>query len=93
MTTKSFSFLAIYLLFFSTLVFENSLRAQNFSAQEIQDFKNRARRVDIIRDNWGVPHVYGKTDADAVFGLMYVLCHVFVVACRPLCRTLARADV
>ena len=25
----------------------------------------------IYRDDFGVPHVYGKTDADAVFGLMY----------------------
>ena len=27
--------------------------------------------VTIIRDNWGIPHIYGKTDADTVFGLMY----------------------
>ncbi|MEL7128942.1 MAG: penicillin acylase family protein, partial [Pseudomonadota bacterium] len=27
--------------------------------------------VEIIRDNWGVPHVFGKTDADASFGLAY----------------------
>ena len=25
----------------------------------------------IIRDNWGVPHIYGKTDADAAYGLAY----------------------
>jgi acyl-homoserine-lactone acylase len=30
-----------------------------------------ARRVTIVRDNWGIPHVYGKTDADTVFGLLY----------------------
>ncbi|MYN47460.1 acylase [Pseudoduganella sp. FT93W] len=30
-----------------------------------------AQRVTILRDTWGIPHVYGKTDADAVFGLMY----------------------
>ncbi len=30
-----------------------------------------AQRVEIIRDDFGVPHVYGKTDADAVFGLLY----------------------
>ncbi|MEM1230124.1 MAG: acylase [Pseudomonadota bacterium] len=27
--------------------------------------------VTIRRDRWGVPHVYGKTDADAAFGLAY----------------------
>jgi len=31
----------------------------------------RAERVEIIRDDWGVPHIYAPTDADAVFGLMY----------------------
>ena len=31
----------------------------------------RARNVTIIRDDFGVPHIYGKTDADAVFGLLY----------------------
>lgn len=27
--------------------------------------------VTIIRDKWGVPHIYGKTDADAVYGLVW----------------------
>jgi len=31
----------------------------------------RAERVEIIRDDFGVPHIYGKTDADAVFGLLF----------------------
>ncbi|MBT8083244.1 MAG: acylase [Gammaproteobacteria bacterium] len=30
-----------------------------------------ASRVEIIRDDFGVPHVYGKSDADAIFGLLY----------------------
>ena len=30
-----------------------------------------AARVEIIRDDFGVPHVYGETDADAVFGMLY----------------------
>ncbi len=30
-----------------------------------------AKRVTIVRDDWGIPHVYGKKDADVVFGLMY----------------------
>lgn len=33
-----------------------------------------AGRVTIIRDQWGIPHIYGKTDADAVFGLLYAQC-------------------
>jgi acyl-homoserine-lactone acylase len=31
----------------------------------------RAQRIEIIRDDWGIAHVYGKTDADAVFGMIY----------------------
>jgi acyl-homoserine-lactone acylase len=27
--------------------------------------------VKILRDTWGVPHIFGKTDADAAFGLAY----------------------
>ena len=27
--------------------------------------------ITIIRDDWGIAHVYGKTDADAVFGAVY----------------------
>lgn len=38
---------------------------------EIQRLASRAANVTIIRDDFGVPHVYGKTDADAVFGLLY----------------------
>ncbi|HJT18605.1 MAG TPA: penicillin acylase family protein, partial [Thermoanaerobaculia bacterium] len=30
--------------------------------------------VEIIRDDWGIAHVYGKTDADAVFGMIYAQC-------------------
>src|SRR6266478_5072101 len=33
--------------------------------------ERQAQDVTIIRDDWGIPHVHGKTDADAVFGLMY----------------------
>ena len=34
----------------------------------------KAELVTIIRDDFGVPHIYGKTDADAVFGLLYAQC-------------------
>ena len=38
---------------------------------ELSAWKTRAEGVTIVRDDWGVPHIYGKTDADVVFGLMY----------------------
>lgn len=34
-------------------------------------WKKQAARVTIIRDQWGIAHVYGKSDADAVFGMVY----------------------
>lgn len=60
--------LTILAVFFFTFF----LHAQNFSKSEIASWKAQAQRVNIVRDNWGVPHIYTKTDADAVFGMMYV---------------------
>ena len=39
--------------------------------QDVAAWERQARNVTIIRDDWGIAHVYGKTDADAVFGVMY----------------------
>ena len=41
------------------------------SANTIARWKSEARSVTIYRDNRGIAHVYGKTDADAVFGMEY----------------------
>ncbi|UOG76037.1 penicillin acylase family protein [Hymenobacter tibetensis] len=48
--------------------------AQAFAPTEIARWQQQAKQVTIVRDKWGVPHVYGKTDADAVFGLLYAQC-------------------
>ena len=45
-----------------------------FSQNDITRWEKQAQNVTIIRDNWGIPHIYGKTDADAVFGLLYAQC-------------------
>jgi acyl-homoserine-lactone acylase len=37
----------------------------------IARWKEEAHNVTIIRDDWGIAHVYGHTDADAVFGMEY----------------------
>uniref|UniRef100_UPI001915968C penicillin acylase family protein n=1 Tax=Dyella sp. EPa41 TaxID=1561194 RepID=UPI001915968C len=34
-------------------------------------WQTEARAVTVIRDDWGIAHVHGKTDADAVFGMAY----------------------
>ncbi|MFC1640219.1 acylase [Gemmatimonadota bacterium] len=38
---------------------------------EVAAWEQQAENVTIIRDTWGIPHIYGKTDADAVFGMIY----------------------
>ena len=38
---------------------------------ELASWQARAANVTIKRDTWGIPHIYGKTDADTVFGTLY----------------------
>ena len=38
---------------------------------ELQRWQAQAARVTITRDDWGIAHVRGRTDADAVFGMIY----------------------
>lgn len=38
---------------------------------EVAAWQQRAQIITITRDDWGIAHVKGKTDADAVFGLIY----------------------
>lgn len=59
---------------FFLLLFSLQLTAQPFSATEIARWQKQSQNITIIRDNWGIPHIYGKTDADAVFGLLYAQC-------------------
>jgi len=59
----------IFFLFFPFQLF-----AQNFSQKEIAHWEQEAKNITIIRDNFGIPHIYGKTDANAAFGLLYAQC-------------------
>jgi acyl-homoserine-lactone acylase len=45
--------------------------AQTPSKAQLASWNRQAAAVTIVRDDWGIPHVYGNTDANAVFGLMY----------------------
>jgi acyl-homoserine lactone acylase PvdQ len=56
------------------VLFASPCFAQKFTAQEISTWKEQAENITIIRDRWGVAHIYGKTDADAVFGMLYAQC-------------------
>ncbi len=61
-------------LFFVLLLLPSFLVAQPFTPKETTQWERQAKNVTIIRDNMGIPHIYGKTDADAVFGLLYAQC-------------------
>ncbi|HWU79417.1 MAG TPA: penicillin acylase family protein, partial [Caulobacter sp.] len=41
------------------------------AADDLSRLKVRAAKVQIVRDDWGIAHIHGKTDADAVFGMAY----------------------
>ncbi len=45
--------------------------AQAAKNAETARWEREAASVTIIRDDWGIAHVHGKTDADAVFGMIY----------------------
>jgi len=38
---------------------------------EVARWEQQAANVEILRDKWGIAHIYGKTDADTVFGTLY----------------------
>jgi len=38
---------------------------------EMTRWQAQAAQVTITRDDWGIPHIRGHTDADAVFGMIY----------------------
>lgn len=64
------------ILLFLALSF--NVQSQTFTSAEIRSLKNEARKITIVKDKWGVPHVYTKTDAQAVFGMAYVQCEEFL---------------
>ena len=49
------------------------ISCQSFNKNEVAFHLKKAEsyRAEITRDIWGVPHVYGESDADAAFGLAF----------------------
>ncbi len=47
------------------------LQAQDRGNAEAARWVQEARNTTIVRDDWGIAHIYGKTDADTVFGTVY----------------------
>ncbi|MBX7186893.1 MAG: penicillin acylase family protein [Vicinamibacteria bacterium] len=56
-----------------TAAFLIALTAGAAFAQTIDpaQWAQQASRVTIVRDDRGIPHIYARTDADAVFGMIY----------------------
>jgi len=58
-------------LFLGFLILSISLsQAQS----DLNRWEKRAANTEIYRDQWGIPHIYGQSDADAVFGMIYAQC-------------------
>jgi acyl-homoserine-lactone acylase len=64
--------IALLLIFLISTSFK--LTPNNKTLSESERWQKHASNTEIIRDDFGVPHIYGKTDADAVFGLLYAQC-------------------
>ena len=63
------------LLVTSFLIISCSTSEKNISSlNEDERWNHRDESTEIIRDDFGIPHIYGKTDADAVFGMLYAQC-------------------
>jgi acyl-homoserine lactone acylase PvdQ len=56
------------------LLFVLSTAAAFAQNTDVARFEKFARNVSITRDDWGIAHVVGKTDAEAVFGMIYAQC-------------------
>jgi len=72
---KKFSLVLLLAMLFSSFVSE-PVAAQKpvptpAKNPETARWAREAASVTITRDDWGIAHVYGKTDADAVFGMIY----------------------
>ncbi|WP_262693374.1 acylase [Kordiimonas aquimaris] len=50
---------------------QSDTESANTGGGDLARWQAQAENVTITRDKWGIPHVYGKTDADAVFGMLY----------------------
>jgi len=58
-------------LLFLTLSLMGAATAVHAGTDETARWQSEARNTKIVRDAWGIAHVYGKSDADAVFGTLY----------------------
>jgi acyl-homoserine-lactone acylase len=58
-------------LSFAALLLFTTFGAAHAAPDQNLRWQQHAGRVNIIRDNWGIAHIYGQSDADTVFGAIY----------------------
>ncbi len=70
-------YLILFIIIFTSCTIRRDFTPKPFQNNE-QDIQNISSStlfengsLIIIRDNWGVPHIFGKKDSDAAFGLAY----------------------
>ena len=61
------------LIYFALLIVTTACSTPQPQTEQSR-WEAQAANIEIIRDDFGVPHIYGKTDADAVFGFLYAQC-------------------
>src|SRR5690349_10424347 len=59
------------LVVFAAAAFAGTALAQKPAAQDVARWERTAKAVTISRDDHGIAHIRGKTDAEAVFGMIY----------------------
>jgi acyl-homoserine-lactone acylase len=59
-----------FILFAALWVFTTAAGGHAASDSDAR-WQRHAENVRIVRDNWGIAHIYGKSDADTVFGTIY----------------------
>ncbi len=62
---KHYKYLFLLLFFLSWIPVDGASRT------DLAKWERQAKNVSIVRDDWGIAHVTGKTDADAIFGMIY----------------------
>ena len=58
-------------VFVASSTFHAQAPAPAPDAHDLARWQQEAQAVTITRDDWGIPHIHGKTDADAAFGVIY----------------------
>jgi acyl-homoserine-lactone acylase len=71
MTTRTPVRFAGALVLAALLLFSRQTAAHASEPADLARWQAEAQDVRIVRDDWGIAHVHGKTDADAVFGMIY----------------------